>query len=186
MSCYLVNVRNRAESTKQSRFPPPRVEFCSVGSPRACRIFEGATTQTIMHDDPWHHIDQLCMRALTSARAFAAATWCTRQRARRRRFLNLLTELEPITLSSRSRLLLLASHRMALTRERKTLARSLEKLRSSFAYLVPTLIPKHNSRFWVFSSTICWKWWLINIYETFGRKKPQFPCGILFLCLAQK
>ena len=32
---YIVNVRNQAESTEQSRFPcpPPLVEFCSVNSP---------------------------------------------------------------------------------------------------------------------------------------------------------
>ena len=29
--------------------------------------------QPIVRDDPWHHIDQLCIRALTSAREFAAA-----------------------------------------------------------------------------------------------------------------
>ena len=46
---------------------------------------------------------------------------------------------------------------------------SLEK--SIFAWLVPKLVPKQNSRFQVFSSTICCLWWLINIYETFGAKK---------------
>ena len=39
MSRYLVNARNRAESTEQSRFLPARVGFCAVGSPRAGRIF---------------------------------------------------------------------------------------------------------------------------------------------------
>ena len=81
MSRYLMNARNRAESTQWSRFSPPRVEFCSVGFPRASRVFEWAITQPIVRDDPWHHIDYLCIRALTSARAFAA-TCCARLRAR--------------------------------------------------------------------------------------------------------
>ena len=70
-------------------------------------------------------------------------------------------------------LILLASHRMALTRERENssqIAREIE-IFSIFAWLVPTLVPKHNSRFWVFCRTICWTWWSINIFETFGRKK---------------
>ena len=77
MSRYLVNARNRAVSTERSRFPPPCAhcaEFCSVCSPRAGRVFERAITQLIVCDDPWHHIHLLCIRALTSARAFAAAT----------------------------------------------------------------------------------------------------------------
>ena len=173
MSCYLVNARNRAGSTESSRFPPPRVEFCSVGSSRACSIFERAITLPIVRDDPWHHIDQLCIRALTSARAFAAATCRAGPRARRRRSLNILTAREPMGLSSRRRLILLASHRMALTRERKNSSRIAREIEifSNFAWLVPTLVPKHNSRFWVFRRTICWSWWSINIYETFGRKK---------------
>ena len=64
-----------------SRFPPPSVEVCSVGSPRAGRVFEWAITQPIVRDDPWHHIVQLCIRARTSARTFAAATCCARPRA---------------------------------------------------------------------------------------------------------
>ena len=52
-------------------------------------------------------------------------------------------------LSSRRQLVLLASHRMELTRERKNpsqIAREIE-IFSNFAWLVPTLVPKHNSRF---------------------------------------
>ena len=63
MSRHLVNARIRAESTEWSRFPPPSVEFCSVGSSRACRVFEWAITQPIVRDDPWHHIDLWCIRA---------------------------------------------------------------------------------------------------------------------------
>ena len=144
-----MNARNPAESTEPSRFPSPpaRVEFCSVGSTRAGLVFEWAITQPIVRDDPWHHIHPLCIRALTSARAFAAATWCARPRARRRRSLNILTAREPMSLSSRRRLILLASHRMALTRERKNpsqIAREIE-IFTIFAWLVPTLVPKHNS-----------------------------------------
>ena len=87
--------------------------------------------------------------------------------------LNILTAREPMGLSSRVWLFLLASHRMALTKERKNpnrIAREIE-IFSIFAWLVPTLVPKHNSRFRVFRRTICWSWWSINIYETFGRNK---------------
>ena len=156
---YLVNTRIWAESTELSRFPPPRVEFCS---PRASRIFERAITQLIMRDDPWHHINQLCIRALTSAHAFAAATCCARPRACRHRSLNILKACEPMGFSSRRLLLLLASYCMALTRERKNpsrIARQIEIFSTwIFASLVPTLVPKHNSRFLVFRSTICWSW----------------------------
>ena len=156
MSRYLVNARNRAESTEQSRFPPARVGFCSVGSRRAGRVFEWAITQPFVRDDPWHHNDQLWIRALTSARAFAAATCRARPRARRRRSLNILTAREPMSLSSRHRLISLASHRMALTTERKNPDFSI------LSWLVPALVPKH---------TICWSWWSITTYETYGRNK---------------
>ena len=55
-------------------------------------------------------------------------------------------------LCSRRRLLLLASHRMAPIRERKNpsrIAREIE-IFSIFAWLVPTLVPKHNARFRAF------------------------------------
>ena len=142
MSHYLVNARSRAESTERSRFPPPRVDFCSVGSPRAGRVFEWAFTQPIERDDPWPHVDQLCVYALTSARAFVAATWRAGPRARRRRSLSILTAREPMGLSSRRKLILLASHRMALTRGRKLpswIAREIE-IFSNFAWSVPTLV----------------------------------------------
>ena len=42
---------------------------------------------------------------------------------------------------------------------------------SNLAWSVPTLVPKHNSKFRVFRRTICWLLWSINIYQTFGRKK---------------
>ena len=173
MSRYPVNARNQAVSTELSRFPPPCAEFCWVCSPHAGCVFEWAITQPIVHDYPWHHIDQLWICALTSACAFAAATCCAGPRAPRSRPLNILTAREPMSLSSRRQLLLLALHRMALTRERKNpsqIAREIE-IFSIFAWLVPTLVPKHNSRFWVFRRTICWSWWSINIYETFGAKK---------------
>ena len=102
--------------------------------------------------------------------------------------LNILTVREPMGLSLRRRLILLASHRMALTREQKNpgwITWEIE-IFSIFAWSVPTLVPKHKSRFRVFRSTTCLCWWSINIYETFGRRKLQFHCGILLVCLAQK
>ena len=89
----------------------------------------------------------------------------------RHRSLSILTVLEPIGLSesSRSRLLYLASHRMALTRERKTLSRIAQEIKISQFLLCwsPTFVLKHNSRPQVFSSTICWSWWSINNCEAF-------------------
>ena len=32
-------------STERSRFPPPRLDFCSAGSPCACHVFEWAITR---------------------------------------------------------------------------------------------------------------------------------------------
>ena len=119
MSRYLVKARNQAESTERSRFPPPRVEVWSVGPPRACRIFERAITQPIVRDDRWHHIDQLCIRSLTLALAFGAATCRAGPRTRSSRSLNILTARAPMGPSSRRQLILLASHCMALARERK-------------------------------------------------------------------
>ena len=169
----LVNARNRAESTELSRFSPPRFKVCSGRSPRAGRVFEWAIAQSIVRDDPWHHIDQLCIHALTLARAFAAATCCARPRARSSRSLNIWTACELIGLSSRSQLLLLASYRVALTRERRILswiAREI-KIFSSFACLVPAFFPKHNSKFRALLSTICWSWWSINILKHLAERK---------------
>ena len=186
MSCYLMNARNQAESTGLSRFPPPRVQCCSVSPPRAGRVFEWAIMQSIVRDDPWHHIDQLCIRALTSARAFAAATWGRRPRARRRRprSLNILTACEPMCLSSRHQMILLASYRTALTWESKNPSRIGREIEifSIFAWLIPTLVPKLNSRFWVFLRTICWSW---QSMKHLVERKSQFLCGFLFLLLAQ-
>ena len=50
------------------------------------------------------------------------------------------------------------------------IAREIE-IFSIFAWLVPTLVPKYNSRFRVFRSTIVWLRWSINIYEAFCRNK---------------
>ena len=95
-------------------------------------------------------------------------------------------------LSSRRLLLLLASHRMALTKKRRNPSRIARKINlfSNFAGSVPTLVPKYCSMFRVFRHTICWSRWLINICVTFSRKKItlycHFPCGMLFLPLTQK
>ena len=101
ISHYLVKARNQAEWTELSRTPPPRVDICLVGSPRACHVFEWAVAQPIVHNDPRHYIDLLLIRALTSARAFAAATCRPGPRARRQRYLNILMMHEPMGLSSR-------------------------------------------------------------------------------------
>ena len=165
MSRYLVNARN---------FPPPHVEFCSVGSPRAGHVFEWAITQPIVCCGPWHHIDLLCIcGSHFGALVFAAATCCARPRACSSRSVNIWMVREPLGLSSGSRLLLSASHRMTLTRGRKSSSRIARKIEifSIFARLVPLLISKHNSRFRVFHSTICWSWWSVNIFETYGRNK---------------
>ena len=81
-----------------------------------------------------HHAAYCARRSLTSyrpvmhmcshfgarvRRRIAAATRSAGPRARRRRSLNILTARKPMCLSSRHWLILLASHRMALTRERK-------------------------------------------------------------------
>ena len=147
---------------------PPHVEVARV-VPRAQlagRVFEWAIMQSIqvVRDDPYAARDR-------------AATCCARPRARHRRSLIILTVCEPMGLSLRRRLLLLASHREARTRERKIpsrIAREIE-IFSIFAWLDPALVPEHNSKFRAFRCkfrhTICWSRWSINIFETFGRKQ---------------
>ena len=89
-------------------------------------------------------------------------------------------------LSSRRWLILLASIRMALTRECKNPSRiALELKISQFllgwsARWSRTIIRSFESSapHW---RTTCWTWWSTNIYETFGRKKFAVSCGILFL-----
>ena len=88
MLCYLVNARNWAELTEKSRFLPPTVEVCLVCPQRAGLVFEWEITQPTVRDDYWHYIEQLCICAFTSARAFAATTCHTRPRARSSRSLN--------------------------------------------------------------------------------------------------
>ena len=83
--CRATQWTREYESPELSRFSPPSFEFCTVSSPLAGRVFEWAITQLDVREDPWLHIDQLCVRDLTSTRAFAAAKCCGRQRARRHR-----------------------------------------------------------------------------------------------------
>ena len=89
-------------------------------------------------------------------------------------------------LSSRRQILLLAPHRMALTRERKNpsrIAREIE-IFTIVAWLLPTLVPKHISRFRVFRRTICLSRWSINIYETFRWQKIAVSlCNVVFCAL---
>ena len=43
---------------------PPHVQLVELGSPHAGHVVEWAITKPIVSDDPWHHIDQLYVRAL--------------------------------------------------------------------------------------------------------------------------
>ena len=56
MLSYLVNARNQAELTELSRFSPPCVEFCLVGSQRRSRFWVS------------HHTTYCTLRSLTSYR----------------------------------------------------------------------------------------------------------------------
>ena len=129
-----------------------------------------------------------CIRALTLARAFATATCRAGPRAGSSRSLNILTERKPMGLSSCSRLILLASHRMALTRERKNssqIAREID-IFSIFAWLVPTLVPMHNSSFEFSAAQSVDPDDRLTFMKHLVEIKSQFPCRILFLRLAQK
>ena len=106
-----------------------------------------------------HHAIYRARRSLTLYCPFAYTCSYFGARVRRRhilrktargscRSLNILTAHEPMGLSSRRRMLLLASHCMALTRERKNpsrIAREIE-IFSVFAWLVPTLVPNLRIR----------------------------------------
>ena len=117
--------------------------------PLGCCVSEWPITHPIVCDYPWHHIDLLCIHALTSAHAFAAAACRARLQAP--------PPQAPLCfdcvqgLSSRFQLILLASHSMTLTREHKNLCligwEIMIEIFSIFAWLVPTLVLKHNLRF---------------------------------------
>ena len=66
------------------------------------------------------------------------------------------------------------------------LNRSINQLLLNFAWLDPTLGPKHNSRFRVFSSKICWSQWSVEFLKYLVERKSQYPCGMLLLHLSQK
>ena len=95
--------------------------------------------------------------------------------------LKMLTVQEPMGLSWRCRLLVLASHRMALTRKRKNPSWITQETEifSIFAWLVPTLVPswKHNSRFRVFCCTICWFFYWLTFVKHLVERKLQFLEG---------
>ena len=134
------------------------------------RIFKWAIAQPF---DPYIMIETCCEYVLSLRHAHSPLPHAARNRARRCRSLNILTAREPMGQSSRRQLILLASHCMALARERKKPSRIAWEIEifSIFAEWVPTMVPKHNSRFRVFSRTLCWSGRLINTYETFGRNK---------------
>ena len=129
---------------------------CSVGSPRAGRVSERAIMQPFVRDDVGRSLTSY--RPVVHTCSHFGARYAAPDRARRRRFLNISTAREPTGLSSRRRLLLLALHRMTLTKESKMPSRFAREIDifSTFAWLVPTLDPRHNSRFRVSRSTICW------------------------------
>ena len=151
---------------------------------------ERAITQPVVRDNPWHHIDQLCMRALTAERvgSTAAATCSARQHAPHSRSLNIFPAQEPMGLSSRCQLFLLASHHMALTGWRKNsnqIAWEIE-IFSIFAWLVPRWSQSRTQGFkFSAAQSVDYDDQLIFMKHLVQRK-AQFPCGILFLCLAQK
>ena len=125
------------------------------------------------------------MCALTSARAFAAATWCARPCERSSRSLNILTVREPICLSSRRQLILLASYRMALTRERKNSSRIAREI-EIFSILLGWSPRWSRSIMRGFEFSVAPSvdlddqlTFMIHLVE----RKSQFPCAILFLCL---
>ena len=144
-----MNAWNRAEPSQLLRFLPPFIDFCQVCSQRAGGVFEWAIAQLIVRDSPWYYVKQLCMCALALACILTAATCCVRQRASCSRSLNILKASMSMVLSQSSRLLFLASHRMELTREHKIPSRFSREIHifSTFAWSVPMLVPKHNSRF---------------------------------------
>ena len=170
--------RNRAECTERSRFLPPHVEFCSVGSPLAGSIFEWAITQSIVRYDLWHHIDQLCIHALASARASLPphAARSVRETAHaqpqvQQHFYGPAAR-EPMGLSSCSRLLLLACQPHC-SRSRV------------FSQIFLGLSPRW--RFWVF----CLQKFVdridrLTLMKHLDERKLQLPCGMLFQRLAQK
>ena len=155
-------------------------------------IFEQAITQPIVLDDPWHHIDHLCISALTWARqrAFATATWCARLRARSTRSFNILTAREPVGLSSRRQLILLASHRTALTRERKTSLRIAREIETRISQFLLGWSPRWSrSITWGFEFSAAQSFDLddrFTFMKHLVERKSHFPCGMLYLRLAQK
>ena len=118
-------------------FPAHRWSFWMSHCTTYCARLSLVLCQAVVH---------VCSRLACILRA---ATCCVRQRESCSRSLNILKASMPMVLSQSSRLLFLASHRMEMTRECKIPSRfSLEiHIFSTFAWSVPMLVPKHNSRF---------------------------------------
>ena len=105
--------------------------------------------QVAFLSEPSRNLDIIstrCAYTLSYRRARSPQPHAARDRARRCRSLNILTACELMGLSSRRQLLLLASHRVALPVTRKCKNSRFAQF-SIFAWLVSTLVPKHNSRF---------------------------------------
>ena len=80
MSRYLVNARNRAESTEQSRFPPARVGFCSVSS-RAQVAFSSEPSRNLLCATILDIISTSCAYVLSLRRARSPPRYAARDRA---------------------------------------------------------------------------------------------------------
>ena len=128
------------------RFFPLCIEFCSVSCVFTCKwalpVSHHATNSVLWSLTYWPVVT-IC----SHFGAFANATYCARHCTRRCRSLNILTALGPSRIAPEIQIF------------------------SIFAWLVPTSVIKHNSRFWVLRCTICWSWRSIKIYDAFGRKK---------------
>ena len=139
-----------------------------------------------VRDDPWHHINLLCIRALTSARAFAAATCSAGPRAQQQVPQHFDGTRANGSLFAPLVVLIIFTWRWLANA--RSPAESLEKLRFSQFLL---------------GESICWSQSITRGFElsaahsvdpddrfTFMKHlveiKSQFPCGILFLRLTQK
>ena len=122
MSRYLVNARNQAESTKQSRFPLHIWSFAWL-VPHTHVAFSSEPSHNLLCATILDIISTSYACMLSLWRARLPPPHDARDRARSRRSLNILMAREPMGLSSRSLVILWASYRMALSRERKNSSR---------------------------------------------------------------
>ena len=144
MSRYLVNARNQAESTKQSRFPLHTLSFARL-VPHTHVAFSSEPSRNLLCATILDIISTRYAYVLSLRRARSPPPHDARDRARacRSRSLNILTVREPMGLSSRSRLILFALYRMALTRKRKNSSRIAREI-EGFRFRMVSSFPPHN------------------------------------------